>query len=154
MDHDSAGCRLADCTWGTGDTMIGTQPTRDEHGRWLPGNGGRKRGSKNKTSLATLKAVQDLSSEAVAQLKERLRAGDMGAIKLILSYTLPNGGRVIELDSTDPHAISDAAMMGEISPDEAARLAQAVKTSGDAAELRELKQQVDELEALIASMRK
>ena len=128
--------------------------TRAANGQFLPGFGGRKLGSKNKTSKATLHAVQALSSEAVAKLGERMRDGDMNAIKLILEYTLPKGGRTIELDSNDPNAISDAAMMGEISPDEAARLAQSIKTAGDAAELRELKRQVEELELLVSSLKK
>ncbi|WP_103729573.1 hypothetical protein [Novosphingobium sp. HII-3] len=124
------------------------------NGTFAPGSGGRPRGSKNKVSLTSLKAVQDLSSEAVAKLRERVTAGDMGAIKLVLEYTLPKGGRTVELDSTDPNAIIDAAAMGEISPDEAARLAQATKTASEAAELKDLKRQVEELELLITSLSK
>lgn len=119
-----------------------------------PGNPGRRRGSKNAISRNTLTSVQALASEAVAKLAERMRAGDMMAIRMILEATLPKGGRTIDLESNDPNAISDAAMMGEISPDEAARLAQAVKTSGDAAELNELKRQVEELELLITTLAK
>ena len=78
----------------------------------------------------------------------------MGAIKLVLDYTLPRNGRTIELESSDPNALIDAAAMGEISPDEAARLAQAYKTAGDASEMKELKRQVEELELLIGSLTK
>ena len=138
----------------TEQTATPNNGNRAANGQFLKGFGGRKPGSKNKTSKATLQAVQALSSEAVAKLGERMRDGDMNAIKLILEYTLPKGGRTIELDSNDPNAISDAAMMGEISPDEAARLAQSVKTAGDAAELRELKRQVEELELLVSSLKK
>ena len=129
-------------------------PTRDDQGRFLPGCGGRKRGSKNKTSKAILKAVQDLSPVAVEQLAIKMRLGDMSAIRLILEWTLPKGGRTIDLESNDPNAIADAAMMGEISPDEAARLSQAIKTAGDAADLKELKRQIDELETLMTAMRR
>ncbi len=130
------------------------QIVRRPNGTFGPGNPGRVRGSKNKVSLASLKAVQDLSSEAIAKLKERVTAGDMTAIKLVLEYTLPKGGRTVELDSSDPNAIIDAAVMGEISPDEAARLAQATKTASEAAELKDLKRQVEELELLITSLSK
>jgi hypothetical protein len=135
-------------------TDTSTTTRRAPDGKFLPGFGGRKRGSRNRVSHNSLVAVQALSSEAVAQLAVRMRAGDMQAIRLILEYTLPRGGRTIELESNDPNAIIDAAAHGEISPDEAARLAQAVKTAGDAAELKELKRQVEELELLISSLKR
>lgn len=131
-----------------------SEPERSEDGRFLPGFGGRKLGSKNKTSRNTLNAVQNLASEAVNQLAERMRQGDMSAIKLILDYTLPKGGRTVELDSSDPNCLIDAAAMGDISPDESARLAQAYKTAGEASELRELKHQVEQLELLITAINK
>lgn len=130
---------------------------RQSNGTFAPGHSmGRKPGSKNKNTVAreTLKSVQGLNGIAVAQLKEKILQGDMSAIKLVLSYCLPTGGRLIELDSPNPNAIIDAATNGDISPDEAARLAQAFKTAGDAADLQDLKKSVEELELLISSMRK
>lgn len=124
------------------------------NGRFGPGNpgGGRKLGSQNAVSKNTLTAVQGLASEAVKQLADKMRAGDMTAIRLILQYTLPVGGRLIELETPTADAIIDAAVMGQISPDEAARLAQAFKTASDAAETKELKRQVEELEQLIGGL--
>ena len=133
---------------------IATNSGRGPDGKYLPGFGGRPKGAKNKVSRLTLESVQALSSEAVLHLKERMRAGDMGAIRLILEYTLPRGGRTIDLGTSDPNAICDAAAHGDISPDEAARLAQAFKTAGDAAELKEIKRQVEELELLISSLKR
>lgn len=127
---------------------------RGPDGRWLPGFGGRPKGSRNKISRNTLTAVQSLSSEAVMQLKTKMQSGDMQAIRLILEYTLPRGGRSIELDSSEPNALIDAAAMGDISPDEAARLAQAYKTAGDASELKEIKRQIEELEMLITALKR
>jgi len=136
-------------------TPAAADPRRDAQGRWLPGMApGRKPGSKNKTGVAELRKVQSFASEAIAKLVERMRDGDMGAVRFILEYTLPRGGRTVDLGSNEPNAIMDAATSGEISPDEAARLAQAAKTVGDAAELKELKRQVEELELLITSMTK
>lgn len=128
-------------------------PRRDANGRWLPGHGpGRQFGSKNKNSRAALVGVQSLAPEAIQKLRERMLEGDMAAIKLILEYTLPKGGRTVDLGSNDPNAITDAMVHGEVSPDEGVRMAQAIKTVGDAAEIKELKRQVEELELLISSL--
>lgn len=131
-----------------------TDDRRLPNGRFGPGNpgGGRKLGSRNAVSKNTLIGIQSLSSEAVKMLADRMRSGDISAIRLILHYTLPMGGRTVELDSPDPTAIIDAAAMGSISPDEAARLAQAFKTASDASETKLLKAQLEELEQLVAGM--
>ncbi len=132
--------------------MIDAQTGRAPDGKFLKGFGGRKPGSRNKKSRVTLEAVQALSSEAVGQLQEKVRAGDWAAVRFVLEFTLPKGGRTVELESNDPNAIIDAAAMGEISPEEAARLAQATKTAFDAATVVELKRQVEELELLIGAV--
>lgn len=126
---------------------------RGPGGQFAPGGPGRLPGTKNRHSLAALQAVQALSSESIAKLKERIEASDMAAIRFVLEYTLPRGGRAIDLGTSDPNAIVDAMAHGDISPDEAARMAQAVKTVGDAAEMKELKKQVEELETIVASLR-
>ncbi|WP_019516172.1 hypothetical protein [Sphingomonas sp. Mn802worker] len=134
--------------------MIDANTGRAPDGRFLPGFGGRKPGSKNKKGRATLEAVQNLSSEAVAQLRDKVRAGEWTAVRYVLDYTLPKGGRTVELDSNDPNAIIDAAAMSEISPEEAARLSQAFKTAADASDVKELKRQVEELEGIIGAVTK
>ena len=123
---------------------------------FAPGNpgGGRRVGSRNAITRQTLTAVQGLASEAVKHLAEKMREGDLSAIKLILQHTLPVGGRLIELDAPDPNAIIDAVSMGDISPDEAAKLSQAFKTASDAAEVKELKRQVEDLELILGSLTK
>lgn len=129
---------------------------RAPDGRFLPGTGGRKKGSRNKSpGLSTLIAVNGLASEAVSFLGEQMRAGNMAAIKLILDYTLPRGGRPIDLDGTmEPNELIEAATSGEISPDEFARLAQGWKTAAEASDVKELSHKVEELELLITSLRK
>jgi hypothetical protein len=128
---------------------------RGADGRWLPGYGGRARGSKNKTSTKLLKDVHSLSDDAFEQLASKVRAGDWPAIKLVLDYTLPRNGRTIDLDGTaDPNSLIEAATSGEISPDEFARLAQGWKTVSDAADLKDLKYQVEQLELLITAVTK
>jgi hypothetical protein len=128
---------------------------RDELGRIKPGFGGRPAGVKNKRARITLEGVQDLAPDALRMLGTLVRQGHLAAIKLVLDATLPRGGRTIDLDGTaDPHKLIEAVTTGEISPDEFARLAQGWKTAADAAELKEIKAQIDEMEALVSAMRK
>ena len=128
---------------------------RGPDGRWLAGYVGRKKGSKNKTSTKLLKDVHSLADEAFQQLATKVRAGEWVAIKLVLDHTLPRNGRTIDLDGTaDPNSLIEAVTNAEISPDEFARLAQGWKTVSDAADVKELKQQVEQLELLITAVTK
>lgn len=77
----------------------------------------------------------------------------MAAIKLTLEYTLPRGGRTIEIDSDTPSAWADALAHGEISPHEAATAAQALIKLGEAGEIIDLAARITELEAALASNR-
>lgn len=134
-----------------------TATIRLSDGKFAPGNpgGGRKIGATDTISHSTQKAIHGLASEAVAKLAERVRNGDFVAIKYVLDCTLPRGGRTIDLGgSADPNVLIEAATTGLISPDEFARMAQAWKSVGDAADLKELKHQVEQLELLITSLRK
>lgn len=128
---------------------------RSADGKWLPGYGGRPKGSRNKTSTKLLKDVHSLADDAFEQLASKVRAGEWVAIKLVLDYTLPRDGRAIDLDGiADPNALIEAATTGEISPSEFARLAQGWKTVTDAADVKELKHQVEQLELLITAVTK
>lgn len=129
---------------------------RLSNGKWAPGNpgGGRKIGSTDAIPHTAQKAVHGLASEAIAKLAERVRNGDFAAIKYVLDCTLPRGGRTIDLGgSADPNVLIEAATTGFITPDEFARMAQAWKSVGDAADLKELKHQVEQLELLITGLR-
>jgi hypothetical protein len=128
---------------------------RGADGRWLPGYGGRPKGSGNKTSRKLLKDVHSLADDAFEQLSSKVKAGEWSAIKLVLDYTLPRNGRTIDLDGTaDPNSLIEAATSGDISPDEFVRLAQGWKTVTDAADVKELKYQVEQLELLITAVTK
>lgn len=122
---------------------------RDQLGRFGAGNPGRTPGSKNVVSRAALTAVQNLSSLAVMKLRERIDAGDMPAIRLCLEFTLPRGGRTIDLDTANPMAWADAMAEGEISPTEAATAAQALVRLSEVAEIEELRRRIDELESAL-----
>lgn len=107
---------------------------RDQAGRFTGEGGGRipgvpnaPRADKRALANATLEAVQATGSEAIRQLRAKVQQGEWAAIRLVLEYCLPKGGRTVELDSSDPNALLDAIADGTVSPDEAARLAQALK---------------------------
>lgn len=136
---------------------------RDSAGRFtgfnnpgrVPGSFGKSVAERNALAQSTLAAVQASASQAVRMLREKVADGDMAAIRLVLSYVLPAGGRPIDLGGTaEPNVLIDAATSGVLSPDEFARMAQAWKSAGDAAELRELKAQIETLEQLIAELAK
>lgn len=127
---------------------------RGPDGRILPGFGGRKPGSKNKRSRETLAAVQDLAPDAIAALRTLVRQHSWPAVKFILDATLPAFGRSVELDNETPEAIITAMSNGDISPTEAAKLATAMSAAMGASEMRELKNQMDDLEQLVSALRK
>ena len=130
-------------------------PQRDKAGKFLPGQGGRPPGSRNKKPSAALTAVQSLSDLAIAKLAMLVSQNSWAAIRYVLDMTLPRGGRTVDLDGTaDPNELIAAVTSGEISPDEFARIAQGWKTAVDAAEMKAIKAQIDELEQLVSALRK
>ena len=136
-------------------TPAGWSPERDNGGRFKPGQGGRPAGSRNKKPSGALAAIQSLSDDALVQLATLVREKNFAAIRLVLEYTLPRGGRTIDLDGTaDPNELIASVTSGEISPDEFARIAQGWKTASDAADLKDIQAQIGELEQLVSAMRK
>jgi hypothetical protein len=127
---------------------------RDERGRLLPGFGGRKPGSKNKTSREALAAVQDLSGDAIASLRTLVRQHNFAAVRYVLDATLPALGRTVELEDGSPQSVIQAVVDGTISPTEFAKISTGMKAAMDASELKELKNQVDALEELIGTLKR
>ncbi|MEP3143318.1 hypothetical protein [Qipengyuania citrea] len=124
-------------------------------GRFKPGQGGRPPGVRNKKPSGALAAIQSLSDEALAQLAALVREKNFAAIRLVLEYTLPRGGRTVDLDGTaDPNELIASVTSGEISPDEFARIAQGWKTAAEAADLADIKAQIAELETLVSAMKR
>lgn len=127
---------------------------RDEKGRILPGFGGRKPGSRNKQSREAVAAMQALAPDAIASLGTLVRQLNWQATRYVLDQVLPAFGRGVELENSTPEAIVAAMSDGSVSPTEAAKLATAMSAAMGASELRELRNQVDELEQLIGALRK
>lgn len=130
-------------------------PERNSAGQFKPGQGGRPPGVRNRKPSGALAAIQSLSDDALVQLAQLVREKNFAAIRLVLEYTLPRGGRTIDLDSTaDPNELIAAVTSGEISPDEFARVAQGWKTASEAADLADIKAQILELEQLVGALGK
>ncbi|WP_133676190.1 hypothetical protein [Aquamicrobium defluvii] len=116
-------------------------------GRFAPGSGGRIPGSRNRISSDALAAVRSMKDEAIAQLRTRLQAGDWSALQFILERVLPKG-RPIELDSATPSAITDALINGTITSEEAKNLATVLEKIAAIAQVTELHDRIEKLEAI------
>tara|TARA_R110000772_G_scaffold22737_6_gene61300 strand:+ start:552 stop:1031 length:480 start_codon:yes stop_codon:yes gene_type:complete len=128
--------------------------TRDATGRFVPGHSiGRPKGSKSAFNKQVLAALGDLTSQAMAVLKERLNQNDLKAATFVLARFLPEH-RLTDVGSVDPTAWADAMATGEITVSEAGKAAQALKTISDAGEVKELRARLDEIETLITAAKK
>ena len=135
--------------------MTDTQRTFTDSGRlpngtFGPGNSGRPKGSKSAFNKQVLDALGDLTSHAMAVLKERLNQNDLKAATFILQRYLPEH-RLTDVGSTDPTAWADAMADGSITVSEAGKAAQALKSLADAGEVKELRARLDEIETLITA---
>jgi hypothetical protein len=112
--------------------------TKKPRGRPFPkGNSGRKRGSKNKSTLLAASFSAEQSTEILGKAIEMAKAGNVTMIKFLLERALPKE-RVIpvdlpQLDSAYDSieamsAIVEALTEGRITPSEAADLTQVVAT--------------------------
>ncbi len=131
----------------------GQNSARDNAGRFKPGHGmGRPKGSRNKLNSAVLDQLADLTSPAVAVLRQHLNDGSLKAATYIIDrFTSPE--RHVAIGTTDPNAVADALAEGLITPSEGARIAGSLKTLKEASDLAELRAKMDELEDLIARMK-
>jgi hypothetical protein len=128
------------------------------------GNGGRKPGSRNRTTQIAAALLAGEEEELIRKGIEVAKAGDVTMLKFLLARVLPRE-RVIKIDL--PHAIySDddptaalgvmiqAVAEGRISPSEGAALATIMESYRRASEYSELTSRMDELEAQLKEPRK
>ena len=116
------------------------------------GNPGRKRGSKNKTTLLAASLAVEQGEEILRKTIELAMGGNVAMIKFLLDRVLPKE-RAIQLelpplvyapDSVDAMAkIVDAVSSGRISPREAADVAQVVSAFTRAIDVTEVQNAVD-----------
>lgn len=123
---------------------------RDALGRFGQGNPGRKPGSRNEVSRATIKAVTDLFSAAVMVLKSRLAENDLAAAKIVLGIVLPKD-RLVEFgEDISPAAIEAALADGAITPQEAYNAAQSLEKLKAVRDFDELQRRVEEMEQALS----
>ena len=123
--------------------------SRQSNGRFGGGNPGRPVGARNRTPSKYALTCEEHTGLAFRVLHDRLLDGDLKAALFVLSRVLPSE-RLIELPSSEPHAWADAMAEGVISPAEAAKAAQALKTINDATIVVDLQARLDELETRLS----
>lgn len=120
-------------------------------GRLLPGHGmGRPKGSKSRHNATVLAALGDLSGQAVQVLRDKLAEGDSKVAMFILARFTPSE-RIADVAGASPEDILAAIAEGAVTPGEANRLANAIKTAKDAAGVDEMRARLDEIEALLVA---
>lgn len=135
----------------------GPRTGRDEAGRFKPGNPGRPKGSRHKTTLAMLALMEGEAEAITRSCIDAAKAGDMTAARMVLERLLPPAKeRPIsvsfpEVQTAEGVAEAQAAILravaaGEVLPAEAATLASIVESRRRAIETAELEARITALE--------
>jgi hypothetical protein len=130
---------------------------KSHRGRPFPkGNPGRKRGSKNKTTLLATSLAGEQGKDILRKAIEMAKGGNVPMMKFLLDRILPKE-RPIQLelprldyahDSVDAIAqIVDAVSSGRISPREAAHIAELVSAFIRAIDVTEAQTEIDLLKS-------
>jgi hypothetical protein len=134
----------------------------DPRGRpFEKGNGGRKPGSKNRTTRVADALLKGEEVELVRKAVELAKAGDVPMLKFLLDRILPKERSVhVELPALvgAPDAVEalaaliKAASTGQISPSEAAAQASMVATYARIINVAELEERVEKMEKMLARL--
>lgn len=126
------------------------------------GNGGRRPGSKNRTTLVAEALLKGEEVALVRKAIELAKAGDAQILKFLLDRILPKERSVrVDLpemgradDAVDAlGAIIDAVGTGQITPSEAAALATLVGVYARAINIHELESRLDNIERKLGALR-
>lgn len=126
---------------------------RDSRGRFAPGNGGRKPGSRNRVN-ARLDHIfsKDAATVAEATIKAA-KSGDTVAMRLVLERAFPAPKdrhlQPIELPESPPEAaaaIVRAVAGGDLAPSDGERLMALTKARAELASLEEIERRLTALE--------
>jgi len=119
------------------------------------GNGGRRPGSKNRTTLVAEALLRGEEVELVQKAIELAKAGDTQMLKFLLDRILPKERSVhIDLPTLDRasdaadalEAVIDAVGAGQIAPSEAAALASLVADYARIKNVAELEERLESME--------
>jgi len=140
-----------------GARKSGPDTGRDSKGRFGPGNAGKPRGSRHRTTQA-VEALLDGEAEALTRKAVALAMeGDTTALRLCLERIAPprrEAPVTVEIPTIEtagdlPKAIAvllQAAGRGDLTPGEAGRLAALVGEAGKALELHDIEARLQRLE--------
>jgi hypothetical protein len=126
------------------------------------GNGGRKPGSKNRTTLVADALLKGEEVELVRKAIELAKAGDTQMLKFLLDRLLPKERSVrVELPEVDRSsdaldalaAVINAVGTGQISPSEATALASLVGAYARLISVAELEERLDNMERELSDLR-
>lgn len=119
------------------------------------GNGGRKPGSKNRTTVIAAALVEGDEAAIIQKAKEIALAGDSSLLKFFLSRLLPRE-RMIKLELPPMHSADDAVEVlasillnvveGKITANEGSYLATVVNSTAGAIEIKDFAKRLDALE--------
>jgi hypothetical protein len=139
-------------------------PTPNGRGRpFARGNPGRRRGSKNRTTLVAEALLKDEEHELLRKGIELAKAGNVPMLKLFLEPMLPKERSVrVDLppmesasDAVDRlGAIVDAAVTGQIAPSEAAALANLVAAYARIIDVAEFGERLENIEKELRALKK
>jgi hypothetical protein len=125
------------------------------------GNGGRKPGSKNRTTLVADALLKGEEVELIRKAIELAKAGDVPMLKFLLERILPKE-RTVRVELPDlvgsPDAVEaiavliEAASTGQISPSEAAALAGPITAFARIIDVAETEERVDKHEKMFARL--
>ncbi|RWD31159.1 hypothetical protein [Mesorhizobium sp.] len=122
---------------------------RDSKGRFAVGKAkGRPVGAVARVSRDLLKQVKALGPRAIDKLTEALDANQEWAIKLILQHCLPKG-RAVEFEDMTVDDLLAAAKSSDISLEEFRTAVDAMAKVHDIQELDQLRERIDQLEAML-----
>lgn len=135
----------------SGGKSVGLGP----HGRFAPGNPGKPKGARHKTTKAAESLLEDQARELTEAVIEAALGGDGTALKLCLDRILPPrrpGDRPIEmaLPESPPEAMAailDAVATGGLLLSDAERLAGLIKAKAELGTLADLEERLAALEA-------
>jgi hypothetical protein len=127
------------------------------------GNGGRRPGSKNRTTLVAEALLKGEEVELVRKAIEAARAGDVQMLKFLLDRILPKERSVrVDLPEMDRDssaveacgAIIEAVSTGRIAPSEAAALASLLTAYARIIEIAEFGERLENIERDLKDMKK
>lgn len=138
------------------------QPSPHRGRPFEKGNGGRRPGSKNKTTLVAEALLKGEEVELVRKGIELAKAGDTVMLKFFLERILPKE-RSVEIDLPALNTVSDAidglaavaeaVGTGKITPSEAAGVASSLTAYARTADLAEQEQRLEKIEKELRALK-